>query len=102
MTYNPLTVTPSQVVDMTWACQICADWQKGTTPPSLLLTVSGNVTHGKGPAGNPHKLPPKTVDGHPRVFSQTFMLVADPEASTTAVGEVAKYYISADALRFVG
>ena len=75
----------------------------GTSPPSLLLTVSGNVTHGKGPTGNPPATSAKTIDGHPRVFSQTFMLIPDPDAPTSGkAGEVAKYFITADALRFVG
>ncbi|KAF8921908.1 hypothetical protein CPB85DRAFT_1265070 [Mucidula mucida] len=75
----------------------------GTSPPSLLLTVSGNVTHGKGASGNPPNTGNKTIDGHPRVFSQTFILIPDPNAPTTGkVGEVAKYFITADALRFVG
>jgi len=74
----------------------------GAQPPSLLVTVSGSVTHGKGPQGNPPNTPAKTIDGQPRVFSQTFMLVPDPTAPTTKPGEVAKYYVGADALRFVG
>lgn len=74
----------------------------GTSPPSLLITVSGNVTHGRGPAGNPPNTHSRTIDGHPRVFSQTFMLVPDSAAPPTKAGEVAKYYVSADALRFVG
>lgn len=72
----------------------------GTSPPSLLLTVSGNVTHGRGPSANPSTT--RTIEGHARVFSQTFMLLPDPESSSSAVGEVAKYFISADAFRFVG
>jgi NTF2-related export protein 1/2 len=74
----------------------------GSQPPSLLVTVSGNVTHGRGPTGNPAATPAKCVDGHPRVFSQTFMLVPDPTAPPMKTGEVAKYYVSADAMRFVG
>lgn len=74
----------------------------GTQPPSLLLVVAGNVTHGRGPAGNPPNTHSKTPDGHPRVFSQTFLLAPDPAAPTTKPGEVAKYYISADTMRFVG
>lgn len=73
----------------------------GTSPPSLLVIVSGNVTHGRGPSGNPPNTPAKTVEGHPRVFSQTFMLVPDTSAAIKP-GEVAKYYVSADSLRFVG
>ena len=74
----------------------------GSQPPSLLVTVSGIVTHGKGPAANPANAPRHNVEGHPRVFSQTFMLAPDPNAPPTKSGEVAKYYITADALRFVG
>ncbi|KAI0032144.1 NTF2-like protein [Vararia minispora EC-137] len=73
----------------------------GTQPPSLLVTVSGNVTHGEGPVGNPVSTPAKNIEGHPRVFSQTFMLAPDSTV-TLKPGEVAKYYIIADALRFVG
>jgi len=73
----------------------------GTSPPSLVIVVSGNVTHGRGPSGNPPNTPAKTVEGHLRVFSQTFMLVPDTSA-TIKPGEIAKYYISADSLRFVG
>ncbi|OCH95736.1 NTF2-like protein [Obba rivulosa] len=74
----------------------------GSQPPSLMVIVSGTVVHGKGPAGNPPSTPSKSVDGQPRVFSQTFMLVPDPNAPKSTTGEVAKYYISADAVRFVG
>ncbi|KII93618.1 hypothetical protein PLICRDRAFT_171349 [Plicaturopsis crispa FD-325 SS-3] len=74
----------------------------GSQPPSLLVTVSGNVVHGKGPSGNPAATPAKSIDGQPRVFSQTFMLVPDPTAPPTKTGEVAKYYVNADSMRFVG
>ncbi|KJA28507.1 hypothetical protein HYPSUDRAFT_82846 [Hypholoma sublateritium FD-334 SS-4] len=74
----------------------------GAQPPSLLITVSGNVTHGRGPSGNPSDTPVRCPEGHPRVFSQTFILVPDPSAPPTKPGEVAKYYVGADALRFVG
>ncbi|KAG6830900.1 hypothetical protein H0H92_014051 [Tricholoma furcatifolium] len=76
--------------------------QLGTSPPSLLLSVSGSVTHGKGLAGNPTRTKHRDTEGHPRVFSQTFMLVPDPSAPATKPGELAKYYVSADAIRFVG
>jgi NTF2-related export protein 1/2 len=74
----------------------------GAQPPSLLITVSGQVTHGPGPSANPPTTHPREVEGHPRVFSQTFILVPDPMAPPTKPGEVAKYYVVADALRFVG
>lgn len=73
----------------------------GSQPPSLLITVSGNVTHGGGPNANPASTHKKNIEGHPRVFSQTFMLVPDTTAPPK-VGEVAKYYIVADTMRFVG
>jgi NTF2-related export protein 1/2 len=75
--------------------------ETGSQPPSLLITVSGNVTHGSGPGANPAMTPKKNIEGHPRVFSQTFMLVPD-NTSPPKVGEVAKYYIIADTMRFVG
>ena len=71
----------------------------GSQPPSLMVSVSGNVTHGKGPAGNPAATPARSVDGQPRVFHQTFMLVPDP---ATVPGEPQKYYVNGDILRFVG
>ncbi|KAF5366928.1 hypothetical protein D9757_010846 [Collybiopsis confluens] len=71
----------------------------GSSPPSLLVTVSGTVIHGKPlPSGQRSK----TIDGQARVFSQTFMLVPDSAAAPSLPGEPAKYYIGADALRFVG
>jgi NTF2-related export protein 1/2 len=76
-------------------------FETGSQPPSLLITVSGNVTHGGGPGANPLSTHKKVIEGHPRVFSQTFMLVPDNTAPTK-VGEVAKYYIIADTMRFVG
>ena len=81
---------------------ICFTQLIGTQPPSLLVTVSGTVIHGKGTAGNPASTPAKSVEGQPRVFAQTFMLVPDPTAPQTKAGEVATYYINADAMRFVG
>ncbi|KAL1740548.1 hypothetical protein HDZ31DRAFT_46769 [Schizophyllum fasciatum] len=74
----------------------------GTSPPQLLITVSGNVTHGAGPTGNPKGSNPKDPEGHPRVFCQTFMLVVDPTAPPSKPGEMAKYYVCADSFRFVG
>lgn len=74
----------------------------GSQPPNLLVTVSGTVTHGT-PANPPvSSTKSKNVDGQPRVFSQTFVLVPDQSAIPAETGEVAKYYISADALRLVG
>ncbi|KAL0951654.1 hypothetical protein HGRIS_008334 [Hohenbuehelia grisea] len=74
----------------------------GTQPPALLVTVSGSVTHGRGSAGNPPGTHAKCIDGHPRVFAQTFILMPDPTAPPTKAAEVAKYFVSADSMRFVG
>ena len=79
-----------------------ADRSIGTSPPQLLITVSGNVTHGAGPTANPKGSNPKDPEGHPRVFCQTFMLVVDPTAPPSKPGEMAKYYVCADSFRFVG
>lgn len=73
----------------------------GSRPPSLLVTVAGNVTHGKH-SEHPVTNPSRSVDGQPRVFFQTFMLVPDPAAPVAGAGEVAKYYVDADSMRFVG
>ncbi|KDQ15675.1 hypothetical protein BOTBODRAFT_31560 [Botryobasidium botryosum FD-172 SS1] len=84
-------------------------------PPSLLITVSGIVTHGpqtsangSGGAGGSSQpptglTPPKTVDAAPRVFSQTFILVPDdtPGRAAAPTGEPT-YYIGSDTMRFVG
>lgn len=72
----------------------------GTQPPSLLVCVSGNVSHGKSPATKSTST--RSVDDQPRVFFQSFVLVPDPVAPVVKAGEVAKYYIDADAMRFVG
>lgn len=78
-------------------------YYKGTTPPSLLVTVSGTVVHGKGPNANPAATPSKAIDGQPRVFTQTFMLTPDPDApSADPTKASVVYYVNADAMRFVG
>ncbi|TDL28072.1 NTF2-like protein [Rickenella mellea] len=75
----------------------------GTTPPSLLVTVSGNVVHGKQANDNPNATPVKGVDAQPRVFTQTFMLTPDPNApGEEPMKPQVVYYVNADALRFVG
>jgi len=75
----------------------------GKNPPSLMVTVSGNVTHGRGVSGNPPQTSKeRNPEGHPRVFAQTFLLVPDTEVAAAPPTQPAKYYISADAMRFVG
>jgi len=101
MRCNLSTATRFQVGDITYQLDALLTVEIGSQPPSLLITVSGNVTHGDGPGANPPMTPKKNIEGHPRVFSQTFTLVPD-NTSPPKVGEVAKYYIIADAMRFVG
>ncbi|KAL0581085.1 hypothetical protein V5O48_000979 [Marasmius crinis-equi] len=75
----------------------------GSTPPSLLVNVSGSVVHGKQhpPPANQARNSSRSVDGLSRVFSQVFMLVPDPNVAPNP-GEGTKYYVSVDSLRFVG
>ncbi|KAG8924573.1 hypothetical protein FRC03_005624 [Tulasnella sp. 419] len=72
-----------------------------TRPPSLLITVSGLVTHGPQSTANTLPTSVKVFDAAPRVFSQTFVLVPD-ESASTGQGAEPKYYVGADSLRFVG
>lgn len=101
--YSVLTVILSQVSFLFRRCpQLCAHLPlTGSQPPNLLVTVSGTVTHGNISVPS-NSTKSKNVDGQPRVFSQTFILVPDQSAVPAKTGEVAKYYISADAFRFVG
>ena len=75
----------------------------GSMPPSLLVTVSGTVIHGKL-AMSAHPVPSKVLDNQPRIFAQTFMLA--PDSDTSAPSDPSKpnvkYYILTDDLRFVG
>jgi len=103
-------------------------WGTDTQGPSLLVTVSGMVQHGPPPptwtnamgekkdkpgiptglfgggtagTSNLHNYT-RTVDGQPRVFSQTFVLMRDPDTAGAEPGKLGKYIIKADTLRFVG
>ncbi|KAF8336984.1 NTF2-like protein, partial [Cantharellus anzutake] len=66
-----------------------------TTPPSLFITVTGNVSHGSADSNA------RSFNDLPRVFSQAFLL--QPEIPP-AIGNTAdiKYYIVSDTFRFVG
>jgi NTF2-related export protein 1/2 len=74
-----------------------------------MVSVSGTVQH--GPAVDTggvvvtvadKKEKPKTVDGQPRVFAQTFVLTRDQDKTGTEEGKLGKYVIKADTIRFVG
>jgi NTF2-related export protein 1/2 len=98
---HPIPSTPC--VRTTFGLQAHARmFRAASQPPSLLVTVSGTVVHGKGPDGNPRGTKPKAIDGQPRVFHQAFMLVPDTTAAPVKTGEVGKYYVGSDSMRFVG
>jgi len=103
MNSSRLTASPSLVCPVFTAQRhhLISSPRLGTSPPSLIIVVSGNVTHGRSLSSNPRNTSAKPSEGQPHVFSQTFILVPDANAPTRP-GEVAKYYISADSLRFVG
>lgn len=71
-----------------------------TRPPSLLITATGLVVHGPAASGDFIETGGKDIKAAPRVFSQSFILVPDEEASVP--GEAPTYYITSDSLRFVG
>ena len=79
-------------------------FNKGTFPPSLLITVNGVVIHGKT-ARNTHPTSSKAVDDQPRIFSQTFILVPElerNEGNADTSSGMMNYYILSDSMRFVG
>lgn len=71
------------------------DKDTSSGPPSLMVVVSGIVSHG------PMDIAAKSVNSLPRTFSQSFLMI--PEAPS-AIGQAAesKYFVSADTMRFVG
>ncbi|KZT62659.1 NTF2-like protein [Calocera cornea HHB12733] len=73
--------------------------------PSLLLSVSGTVVHGKDAIDNPPPRGYNVEDAWPRTFSQTFVLSPDLEGSGLPREQwllVDRYYILSDHMRFVG
>lgn len=104
MKFSHLTATRSPVSSMRSLVNIRADLAcpAGTTPPSLLLTVCGTVLHGPAAGTFTAATSSKTVDSQPRIFTQTFTLAPDTEASTGESSTSVKYYVNSDALRFVG
>lgn len=101
MKFSPTIVILFQASLSSFSLGLLSQLCPGSRPPSLLVTVAGNVTYGKN-SEHPVTAPGRSVDGQPRVFFQTFMLVPDPAAPVAGVGEVAKYYVDADSMRFVG
>ena len=78
----------------------------GMTPPSLMVAITGVVMHGSD-RGQPSATTNKKPDEHPRTFSQSFVLMEDPEADPTPHPKAKKplgprYYVKTDMMRFVG
>ncbi|GAA6002198.1 hypothetical protein JCM10207_003121 [Rhodosporidiobolus poonsookiae] len=65
------------------------------SPPSLVVTVSGQVSHGANPTPSAGSINAKNFDNLPRVFSQSFILAfTDPAAGESG------YTIASDSFRF--
>ncbi|GAA5975611.1 hypothetical protein JCM5350_002668 [Sporobolomyces pararoseus] len=67
-------------------------------PASLVVTVTGQVTHGPNPTPSAGSINSRNFDNLPRVFSQSFILVFT-ESGDPSVG-VGGYQIAADSFRF--
>ncbi|TNY22755.1 hypothetical protein DMC30DRAFT_414766 [Rhodotorula diobovata] len=87
-------------------CHPISGSASGTQPPSLVVTVSGQVTHGPTPTPASAAVSNKNFDGLARVFSQSLILVPTPAAgagvvdpAAAAVGE-AGYVVASDCFRF--
>lgn len=100
--YDCHTIPSECITVVSYTNPIYAPFSLATSPPGLLINVSGLVTHGQpsagggsaggGGSGETKTVPSsRNVDTQPRVFSQTFILM-----------KMEKYYISADSFRFVG
>ncbi|GJN87414.1 hypothetical protein Rhopal_000363-T1 [Rhodotorula paludigena] len=89
-------------------CHPISGSANGATPPSLVVTVTGQVTHGPNPTPAAGSISAKNFDGLARVFSQSFILVfaptsaapppapAGPGAEQGAEG----YVVASDSFRF--
>ncbi|GAA5884623.1 hypothetical protein JCM6882_005324 [Rhodosporidiobolus microsporus] len=77
-------------------CHPISGSANGANPPSLVVTVSGQVSHGSNPTPSAGSISSKNFDNLPRVFSQSFILVFSGDAN---VGEQG-YAIASDSFRF--
>ncbi|GAA5821277.1 hypothetical protein JCM11251_004549 [Rhodosporidiobolus azoricus] len=77
-------------------CHPISGSANGAAPPSLVVTVSGQVSHGSSPTPSAGSISAKNFDNLPRVFSQSFILVftGDPTAGEQG------YTIASDSFRF--
>ncbi|BGP30773.1 hypothetical protein JCM10296v2_002530 [Rhodotorula toruloides] len=76
-------------------CHPISGSANGAAPPSLVVTVTGQVSHGPHPAPPAGSINPKNFDHLPRVFSQSFILVyTDPTRGEDG------YSIVSDSFRF--
>ncbi|GAA5832717.1 hypothetical protein JCM3766R1_004310 [Sporobolomyces carnicolor] len=72
-------------------------------PASLVVTVTGQVSHGPNPTPSAGSITSKNFDNLPRVFSQSFILVYTGDATASgaaAASGVGGYQIAADSFRF--
>jgi NTF2-related export protein 1/2 len=76
---------------------MCQSSMEDTSPPSLLVTVSGTVMHGS--SASVTQPSSRSLDDQLRLFAQAFMLAPDTDA---APGAQVKYYVLSDDMRFVG
>ncbi|GAA5967324.1 hypothetical protein JCM11641_000512 [Rhodosporidiobolus odoratus] len=67
-----------------------------STPPSLVVTVSGQVSHGSNPTPSAGSISSKNFDNLPRVFSQSFILVFGGDPTKGESG----YLVASDSFRF--
>ncbi|BGO90292.1 hypothetical protein NBRC10512_004812 [Rhodotorula toruloides] len=76
-------------------CHPISGSANGAAPPSLVVTVTGQVSHGPNPTPAAGSINPKNFDHLPRVFSQSFILVyTDPTRGEDG------YSIVSDSFRF--
>ncbi|KAG0657696.1 hypothetical protein C6P46_006252 [Rhodotorula mucilaginosa] len=76
-------------------CHPISGSASGAAPPSLVVTVSGQVAHGPNPTPSAGSINSKNFDQLPRVFSQSFILVYTGPGQ----GEDG-YTIASDSFRF--
>ncbi|GAA5855475.1 hypothetical protein JCM8547_007847 [Rhodosporidiobolus lusitaniae] len=76
-------------------CHPISESAQAGGPPSLVVTVSGQVSHGSNPTPSAGSINSKNFDNLPRVFSQSFILVW----TAGGAGEQG-YVVASDSFRF--
>jgi len=90
-------LAPAVQLSLTLPRTSLAGSASGASPPSLVITVSGQVTHGPNPTPASAAVTNKNFDNLPRVFSQSLILT--PSAPDPATGEPG-YLVASDCFRF--